>query len=116
MQKYILIFRHQDGNKIASPEQVAIWMSQTKDWISTITVQGKFIEGQGVLFDEARVVGHGGKVQAGPFGNSTETIGGFIIVKATSVEQAVEFASGCPILQGEGNTVEVRKLASGQGN
>jgi hypothetical protein len=27
------------------------------------------------------------------------------------VEEAVEFAKGCPVLQGEGNSVEVRRIA-----
>jgi hypothetical protein len=31
MDEYILIFRHQDGNKVASPEQIQIWMKQTMD-------------------------------------------------------------------------------------
>jgi len=33
-----------------------------------------------------------------------------IIVKAESIEEAVEFAKGCPVLQGEGNSVEVRRI------
>lgn len=40
-----------------------------------------------------------------------ETIGGYIIVKAESIEEAVGFAQGCPILQGDGNSVEVRRIA-----
>ena len=54
-------------------------------------------------------------VTNGPFGDIKETIGGFITVKADSVEEAVEFAKGCPVLQGEGNTMEVRKIAKGDG-
>ncbi|MBD0378319.1 MAG: transcription initiation protein, partial [Flavisolibacter sp.] len=50
-----------------------------------------------------------------PFGDIKETIGGYIIVKADSVDEAVEMAKGCPVLQGEGNSVEVRKIARGDG-
>ena len=32
-----------------------------------------------------------------------------------SVDEAVEFAKGCPVLQGDGNSVEVRKIAKGDG-
>jgi hypothetical protein len=56
-------------------------------------------------------VHHNKTVTNGPFGEIKETLGGFIIVKADSVEEAVEFAKGSPVLQGEGNTVEVRKIA-----
>jgi len=50
-------------------------------------------------------------VTNGPFGDIKETIGGLITVKAGSVEEAVEFAKGCPVLAGEGNTIEVRRIS-----
>jgi hypothetical protein len=111
MEEYLLIMRHEDGTKIASPEQMETWMKQTMDWIGGIAAQNKFISGAGLPFDDARVVKHNKMVTNGPFGEIKETIGGFITVKADSVEEAVEFAKGCPVLQGEGNTVEVRKVA-----
>ena len=115
MDEFILIFRHQDGEKIASPEQIQVWMKQTMDWIGGIAAQNKFVEGKGLPFADAKVVGHNGLVTDGPFGEIKETIGGFIVVKADSVDEAIEFAKGCPILQGEGNTVEVRKIAKDDG-
>ena len=115
MDEYILIIRHEDGSKIASPEQMQIWMKQTMDWIGGIAAQNKFIGGTGLLFDDAKVVHHNNVVTNGPFGDIKETIGGFIMVKADSVDEAVEFAKGCPVLQGEGNTVEVRKIAKSDG-
>jgi hypothetical protein len=115
MDEFILIFRHQDGNKVAPPEQIQIWMKQTSDWIGTISAQNKFVRGTGLLFDDARVVRPDNVVTKGPFGNINETIGGFIIVQANSVNEAVEFAKGCPILQGDTNSVEVRKIAKSDG-
>jgi len=110
MNEYILIFRHEDGSKVASPEQMQIWMKQTMDWIGGIAAQNKFKSGTGLHFADARVVQSNKVVTNGPFGDIKETIGGFIIVKAESVEEAVEFAKGSPVLQGEGNTVEVRRI------
>ena len=115
MDEFILIFRHEDGMKVASPEQMQIWMKQTMDWIGSITAKNKFVGGNGLPFQEARVVGHKGVVTNGPFGEIKETIGGYIIVKADSVDEAVEFAKGCPVLQGEGNSMEVRKISRGDG-
>jgi hypothetical protein len=114
MEEFALIMRHQDGTKIASPEQIQQWMKQTMDWIGGITAQNKFVSGTGLPFDNAKVVtSKNGKpvVTNGPFGDIKETIGGFIIVRAGSVEEAVEFAKGSPVLQGEGNSVEVRSIA-----
>lgn len=113
MQEFMLIFRHEDGQKVASPEQMQIWMKQTMDWIGGIAAQNKFVMGNGLPFEDARVVQHDKVVTNGPFGEIKETLGGYIIVKADSVEEAVEFAKGSPILQGEGNTIEVRKIARG---
>ena len=111
MDEFILIMRHPDGSKIASPEQMQIWMKQTMDWIGGIAAQNKYVSGNGLLFDDSRVVRHHSVVTNGPFGEIAETIGGFMIVRAESVDEAVGFAKGCPVLQGETNTVEVRRIA-----
>ena len=107
--------RHEDGKKIASPEQMESWMKQTMDWIGGIAAQNKFVGGTGLLFDDAKVVRPNNLVTNGPFGEIKETIGGFITVKADSIEEAVEFAKGCPVLLGEGNSMEVRRIARNDG-
>ena len=115
MDEFMLIFRHEDGHKIASPDQIQVWMKQTMDWIGGIAAQNKFVGGNGLPFDDSRIVDHNKSVTNGPFGDIKETIGGYVIVKAASVDEAAEFAKGCPVLQGEGNTVEVRKIAKNDG-
>ena len=115
MDEFALIMRHEDGTKVASPEQMQAWMKQTMDWIGGIAAQNKFVSGTGLPFDDARVVKSNKVVTNGPFGDIKETIGGFIIVKASSIDEAVEMAKGSPVLQGEGNTMEVRKIAKGDG-
>ena len=115
MDEFMLIFRHEDGQKVASPEQMQKWMKQTMDWIGGIAAQNKFVGSNGLPFDDARVVWHNNVVTNGPYGDIKETIGGYIIVKANSIEEAVEFAKGSPVLQGDGNSVEVRKIAKKDG-
>jgi len=115
MEEYALIMRHEDGKKIASPEQMEVWMKQTMDWIGGIAAQNKFVSGNGLPFEQSKVVHYNKVVTNGPFGEIKETIGGYIIVKADSVDEAVEFAKDCPVLQGDGNTVEVRLIAKGDG-
>src|ERR1044072_9043845 len=106
MEDYMLIFRHMDGTKVASPEQIQVWMKQTMDWIGGIAAQNKFVTGQGLEFKDAHTVWHNNVVTDGPFGEIKETLGGFIVVKAESVEEAIEFAKGSPVLLGDGNSVE----------
>ncbi len=118
MEEFALIMRHEDGMKTASPEQIQAWMKQTMDWIGSISAQNKFVSGTGLPFDGARVVKTTNAkkvVTNGPFGDIKETIGGLIVVKASSIDEAVEFAKGCPVLQGEGNSLEVRRIAKNDG-
>jgi hypothetical protein len=115
MDEFALIMRHENAVGVASPEQIQAWMKQTMDWIGGIAAQNKFVSGTGLPFDSAKVVNSKKMVMNGPFGDIKETIGGLIIVKASSIDEAVEFAKGCPVLQGDGNSVEVRKIAKGDG-
>jgi hypothetical protein len=115
MEEFALIMRHEDGTKVASPEQMQLWMKQTMDWIGGIAAQNKFVSGTGLSFGDARVVKPNHVVTNGPFGEIKETIGGIITVRANSVEEAIEFAKGSPVLQGEGNSIEVRKIVTGDG-
>ena len=110
MKEFILIFRHENATGKVSPEQMQTWMKQQMDWIGGIAAQNKFVSGTGLQFDDAKVVGHDKIVTNGPFGEIKETLGGYVIVRAENADEAAEFAKGTPILQGEGNTVEVRQL------
>jgi hypothetical protein len=110
MKEYILLFRHENANGKVSPEQMQQWMKQQMDWVASITAQNKFVSGTGLLFEDAKVVNHQKMITNGPFGDIKETLGGYVIVKAESAEEAAEFAKGTPILMGEGNTVEVRQI------
>jgi len=112
MDEFVLIFRHEDASGKVSPEQIQSWMKLTMDWLGGIAAQNKLVSnGNGLSFSDSRVVKHKGVVTNGPFGEIKETIGGYVVVKAESVEEAVEFAKGSPVLMGEGNSVEVRKVA-----
>lgn len=104
------MFRHENVTGKVSPEQMQEWMQQQMEWIGNIEAEGKYISGTGLMFEDAKVVHANKSVVDGAFGSGTETIGGFIRVKAESLDEAIEFAKGAPILQGEGNTVEVREV------
>lgn len=110
MKEYILLFRHENANGKVSPEQMQQWMKQQMDWVAGIAAQNKFVSGTGLLFEDAKVVNHQKMITNGPYGDIKETLGGYVIVRAESADEAAEFAKGTPILMGEGNTVEVRQI------
>ena len=109
MDEYALIMRHEDGGKIASPEQMQAWMKQTMDWIGGIAAQNKLVDKGAPLGSEGRVVRANNVVTDGPYTEIKELIGGYIAVRAGSFDEAAELAKGCPILNYGGN-VEVRDI------
>lgn len=113
MKEFILLFRHENANGKVSPEQMQEWMRQQMEWVGELNARNAFVSGTGLLFDDAKVVHHNKMVTNGPFGEIKETLGGFIIVRAEHAEEAAAYAKGAPVLQGEGNTVEVRQLMHG---
>ena len=105
----MLIMRHQDGTKAASPEQMQIWMKQTMDWIGGIAAQGRMSGGGQRLAMEGKVLKPGGVITDGPFVEIRECLGSFIVVKAESLDDATTLAHGCPILD-QGGSVEIRPI------
>ena len=110
MKEFALIFRHENTTGKVSPEQMQLWMKQQMDWVGGIAAQNKFVSGTGLSFDGAKVVRSNNVITNGPFGDIKETLGGMVIVRAADSAEAAEMAKGTPVLQGEGNSVEVREI------
>ena len=111
MEEFVLIMRHEDGHKVASPEQIEIWMKQTMDWIGGIAAQNKLTDRGNRLLSSGKVVKGDNVITDGPYIEMKEAIGGYSIVKAASIEEAAEIANGCPIFLVGGN-VEVREIGA----
>lgn len=113
MDEFIILMRLDLLTKEAqpSPEQMQVYMKQYQDWVGGIAAQNKFKGGTG-LSTEGKVLKPGNVITDGPFVEIKESIAGFIIIKATDFDEAIKIAGECPILKGEGNSVEVRKVVS----
>jgi hypothetical protein len=94
-----------------SPEQMQAYMKQYQDWVSRIVAQNKFIGGKG-LSTEGRVLKPNQVITDGPFVEIKESLAGYIMVHAKDFDDAVSMAKECPILNGGGNSVEIRKVVS----
>lgn len=109
MQDYMLLFHGQAPTGQPSPEQLQAIIAQWKAWIGSIAAQGKFVS-TNQLMPFGKLIRNGGKlVTDGPYTEGKEIIGGYLILKAASIDEAVELAKGCPALQ-DGSTVEVREV------
>lgn len=113
MSKFLYLFWNQQaGWQAQSPEQMEQRMKKWMTWMDSLKAAGHFhgvgdrLEGTGKL-----VKGPSKAVSDGPYAEAKDSIGGYIVVEAKDIAQAVELSKGCPMLEGEG-IVEVRPVAS----
>lgn len=113
MDKYMLLFRNQANVEEIyanmSPEEMQAELGKWNAWIGGIAAQGKF-EGSEALQPSGKIVtGSKRVVTDGPFVESKELVSGYLLLKAESMEEAIELSQGCPIYDHEG-IVEVRQI------
>ncbi len=106
---FVLIFRMDITTKETQPTP-EIFMKQLAGWIDDIAAKNKLTDWGNQLSTEGRVIKPNNVITDGPYTEKRESIAGYIIIKATSFDEAVNIAKGCPVLQGEGTCVEVRRV------
>lgn len=105
----MMIFRNDyDPAFKPSPEQMQASIKQWQDWIGGIAAQGKFLSTNRLGF-EGKTLKANNVIADGPYAEVKEIIGGYILVKATNMNEALKLAEGCPILN-IGGHVEVRNV------
>jgi hypothetical protein len=111
MEDFLLVFRTDYSSMPkGSPEQMQALAKRWMDWFGSIAAQNKLVErGNRLVPGTGKVVKPNAIVTDGPYMEIKESIGGYVIVKAASLEEAAELAKGCPILNFNGN-VEVREV------
>ena len=106
--EYLLLFRNTGWHKSLSPEEIQQNMARFTAWFEQLSNEGRFNGGHPLEHD-GKIVARKNVVTDGPFAESKEAIAGFFIIRADSLEQAVEVAKDCPGLE-YGQTVEVRPI------
>lgn len=108
MKEYLFLFR--GGDTPESPEASQAHMQRWIQWMGDLGEQGKFVGAQPLNKMGKQVKGNKKTVTDGPFMEGKEMVGGYLICKAGSLEEAVEISKGCPILEYESGVVEVREI------
>ena len=108
---YLLLFRGTDWDNGLSPEEIQKVMNQLMAWFESLHRQGK-VKACQPLGEEGRTVSgkRGRNVADGPFVESKEAVGGYLILQVSGLEEAVAIAQGFPCLDC-GGIVEVRPIA-----
>jgi hypothetical protein len=112
MKDFLFVFRT-DPDKIPkrSPEEMQANTKRWMDWIGGIAAQGKLTDRGNRLAPSGKVVKTNNVIADGPYTEIKETIGGYSIIKAESIEAATNLAKGCPVFAIGGN-VEVREISA----
>ena len=96
--EYLLVFRNTGWHRDLSPEEIQQNMARFTEWFEELNNSGKF-KGGGPLGHYGKILAGRNSVTDGPFVESKEAIAGFFLIRADSLEQAVEVARGCPGLE-----------------
>jgi hypothetical protein len=110
MKDFLFVFRSAPQSQpTASPEEMQTMLKRWMDWIGSIAAQNKLTDRGNRLHPTGKVLRPDTVITDGPYTEIKETLGGYSIVKAGSLDEAVELAKGCPIFSVGGN-VEVREI------
>src|SRR5438309_2238951 len=107
----MLLFSSNEWYKELSHDEIQKVISQAKAWLDRLNAQGKIKGGQALARKGAIVSGKNGRlVSDGPFAESKEAIGGYLLLDVTTMDEALAIAKQCPGLP-YGIRVEVRPVA-----
>jgi hypothetical protein len=110
MTDYLFLFRGGDAamSKM-SPEELQQNMGKWIAWIDDLSKKGLFKSGE-PLDGKGKVIrGKKQVVTDGPYAESKDLVGGYLIVQAASLAKAADIAKGCPIFENNGS-VEIREI------
>ena len=113
MAKFMYLFRNNPAAyQSISPEQMQQTVKKWMDWKDSLEKNGHVKQFGERLDGSGKVVrGKTKAVTDGPFVEVKDFVQGYILVEAEDMEQAIELAKGCPILDSDG-TVEIRPFIS----
>lgn len=109
---YLLLLHATEGWKELGRDELEKYVAQNHAWLEQLMASGKVKAGQALARSGAIVSGKNGRnVTDGPFAESKEVVGGYLLLNAETFEEAVAIAKTFPNLA-LGGKVEVRPLTN----
>ncbi len=111
MSNFLWLFRggYTDYNQLSDEARETLNKDWIK-WLEDLKDQGKLVDGL-PLSQEGRVVYKRGElVTNGPFAEGAEVVGGYTIISAEDMEEAVALSKGNPHFGFEEGSLEVREI------
>src|SRR3569833_810613 len=109
--QYLLLFTGNEWWNKLSAEQIQQVIDQSKEWHGNLAAAGKVKASQALAREGATISGKNARVITdGPFAESKEAIGGYLLLEAASLDEAIAIAKACPSLR-HNTTIDVRPLS-----
>jgi hypothetical protein len=111
MSEFLYLYRRSEAAIAAlSPERSQQMMQKWMAWLKDLTEKGH-VKDQGQPLERTGklVKGKQKTVTDGPFAEAKDVVGGYTLIQAHDLDQAVELSKGCPIFDVDG-AVEVRPV------
>jgi len=113
MHDFLLILHDPVDSKFSelSPEQMQTVIARYGQWAGEMASQGRLKGGNKLEDGTARhLTANAGqlKISDGPFPETKEVVGGYFVISAASIDEAVALTSTCPHL--DFGRIEVRRI------
>jgi hypothetical protein len=109
MNEFMFLFRGGATPAGSSPEVIQQVMGKWMKWMEDLAKTGKYVGGQPLQGGGMVITGSKMVRTDGPFAEGKEIVGGYVIVKAADLGEAVLLSKECPVYEYEGS-VEVRAI------
>lgn len=107
MEKFMLIF-HGGMPSDSSPADLEANMGQWMSWVDKLMKEGKYVSGEALLPGGKLVKGKTA-VSDGPYTEGKEVVGGYFVINASTMEEALEECKDYPDFE-HGGQVQVRSV------
>lgn len=108
--QYLMLFRDTNWHRELSVNEIQEVMNRTNAWFARLAEQGIYKAGQPLEGVGATLAWQEGAVVDGPFTETKESVGGYILIEAASLDEAVAIARENPMIP-YGLKAEVRLVA-----
>jgi hypothetical protein len=108
MSEFLFLFRNSPITTEINPADAQKQMERWNSWSAKLSDEKRYAGGDR-LKDKGTTLKSKSLHTDGPFAEGKEIIGGYMMIKAGSLEEATKIAGDCPIFL-TGGTVEVREI------
>jgi len=104
----MLIF-HSGDHYNQSPEEMQANMGKWMAWIEKLNKEGRYVSGEPLHPGGKLIAGKNKTVTDGPYTEGKEVVGGYFIVNANDINEAVKLCDDYPDY-GKGGSIQVRQV------